>query len=242
MSLYQGYFGERFGLDPSGTQVKKTPDPDKEWPLDDGQKAQQKSKEGKKLNKSDKEYINLMQNIQKLKERSCPTLNFFYLTEPNDGSNYYEMEDFLKEAPKKECNVNIYWGHGVGRSLKKNEGELGYGDRYWRKDIDGQQTDSVANEGTVKLVKGVQSPPVVCKSTKYGFLSCYASTFNNALGDNYFDVGGKYKDNKLMKYTVIWPSLAKSFNKSFDKINKQLDEMCKCCNGKVNLNIYFSSK
>jgi RHS repeat-associated protein len=213
--------------DPDGLDVTEQPDPN--YFYDDelykvGSLLYKKLAEFKDPDDKAKETLkrggvfnSVVDDLKGLKDKPCPTIKVFYVTGPD------KVAQFAENAAKdnKDCTVSLYFGHGEG---------------------DPKDT-SKASPRSVKAVKDAlggknvpQGDNGSCRAPKYGTYSCYGGTYNSEIS----------KDNQAAAPVDTTTEaqtgdLAKHFADNFEKTKAQLDDMCKCCDNKVTLRLYFGA-
>jgi len=123
-------------------------------------------------------------------------------------------KDFANHAKNnKECTISVFIGHGFGDNKSADEGEV---------------------KGVKDALGG--STGKGCKRPRYGINSCFGGTFNDAISPD-----NRITNPSNNKKPIRGTNLNEDFNQRFPSLKKDLEEMCKCCNGKVILHLYFGA-
>jgi hypothetical protein len=139
-----------------------------------------------------------------------------YIT-PDHGTKEF-AEDAKKKAAenKGECMIAWYFGHGSKDAKSVQE----------VKDLLGK-----ANVPTTG-----DKATAACRAPKYGFGSCYAKKYNDAVAKENQVQGALQEDRP-----VVGIELAGDFSLNFKQIKDMIKSMCDCCNGKVKMYLYFGA-
>lgn len=164
-------------------------------------------------NAGNKVYQEFVKNLTSLRNNKCLTIKVHYV---RSGGVAWTTR-FAQDAAKNgECSINYFFGHGIADPKKPS-------------DIDPEGEQDVKKALGDKIGKGDKGP-------LFGIYACWARYYNGAINkDNRvvepFDVPGVSKHDEV----------ADHFNKNFTKIQKMIEDLCKKCEGKVELHLYFGS-
>ena len=203
-----------YGIDPLGEKVSKAPNRDTTQLYYDELFRQEF--EGAPGNK---ELADFVKNLQSLKSIPCLKVQTFYI------SGEDQPAQFAKEAPKKPCTINYFFGHG--ELLVANRGKANQ-----RIYVDPESLKSIKNS-----LNAIQPANPACKAPKYEIYACYAETYHNAIPK------ANQVDKPFVAKAGIEPDdIAEHFNKNFDSIKAMIQRVCECCKpNKVEFNLYFGA-
>lgn len=209
--------------DPYGLEIGDQPNPDysyadevfKYYADQSGQKINNTGLSAKQLGS----IKNMVANLKSLKGNGtgCPTVKVIYVTTKGPGVG---VPEFAANAGKEPCTISWYFGHGANDAGTVDKVKKAIGGRDVPKVPDGKNG--------------------ACMAPRYGVYSCFAGFYNSVIDPANRATAFNPMNGGVPSETDS-AGIADYFNKNFTDTKKQIADMCKCCDGKVELRLYFGS-